>query len=172
MKLFRFCVFALFAFLSFSLQAQEKKELPYQKYRELPAFDLMNLDSSEVINLFYAKEGRPTVLFFFSPDCEHCQITTDSLMANMAEMQEANFYFMTFMPLSLLRPFAKRHHFERYRNIIAGKDYQFFFPRFYGATTVPYLVIYDKHKKFVKLYDGSIRISEIRPILDSLAKAN
>ncbi|MBS1643461.1 MAG: redoxin domain-containing protein [Bacteroidetes bacterium] len=171
MKLLCHLLLACATLLAFPAQAQDQKELPYQKYLKLPAFNLVNLDSSEVINLYYAEEGKPTVLFFFSPDCEHCQITTDSLMAHMAHMQEANFYFMTFMPLALLRPFALQHQFSKYKNIITGKDYQFFFPRFYGATTVPYLVIYDKHKNFVKLYDGTIHVAEIRHRLDSLATA-
>jgi hypothetical protein len=49
-----------------------------------------------------------------------------------------------------------------------AKDHQFFFPAFYGATTVPYLVIYDRNKKLVKLYDGGIRTTELISILNSL----
>lgn len=173
MKHLRFLLATIIILGNFGAGAQEKAEqLPYQKYPTLPAFNLMNLDSSEVINMYYAKSDKPTVLFFFSPDCEHCQITTGKLMAKMDSMQNAYFYFMTFMPLSDLRPFAKLHHFENYKNIIAGKDYQFFFPKFYGASTVPYLAIYDKQKKFVKLYDGAIKVPEIHHILDSLSAAN
>ncbi len=159
----------LLTLFSFGSAAQSQHDtLPYLKYPTLPAFNLISQDSSKVFNMFNAREGRPIVLFFFSPDCEHCQVTTTRIMEKMDSMQNADFYFFTFMPLSLLRPFAEQHHLNGHKNIMVGKDYQYFFPQFYGATTVPYIVVYDRHKKFVKLYENSVKTTELIALLNTL----
>ncbi len=143
--------------------------LPYQKYHGLPAMTLLLPDSVTTFSLYNAKEGRPIVLFFFSPDCEHCQITTKNMLAKMDSLKSADFYFMTPMWLSMLRPFIAQYRLNDYKNIIvAGKDYQYLFPRFYGATSVPYIVVYDKHKQFVKLWEGGGKMSELIRVVDSL----
>ena len=149
--------------------AQAKKDsLPYQKYPTLPAMQLLLQDSSTIFSMYHVKESRPTVLFFFSPDCDHCHMTTKALLENMNAMKNADFYFLTYMPLTALRPFAAQYHLADYKNITVGKDYQNFFMSFYGATTVPYLVIYDRHKKLVKLYDGGIKMPELISLLEAL----
>lgn len=145
----------------------ERSLLPYQKYPTLPAMMLLSLDSSSTMNLYHVKEGRPTVLFFFSPDCDHCHMVTKELMGKMDAMKGADFYFFSLMPLSMIQPFAGKYRLSDYKNITVGKDFQVFFPRFYGAKTVPYLVVYDKHKKLVKLYDGAIKVPELIGLLNN-----
>lgn len=165
-KLFFACLLLCSAL---SIQGQTKNDsLPYQKYPTLPAFNILLQDSSTIFNTYNAKEGRPSVLFFFSPDCEHCHATTKQMLDKMDSMKGTDFYFFTFMPLSELRPFAKRYHLGDYKNIVVGKDYQYFFPSFYGAKTVPYIVIYDRHKKLIKLYENSVKLPELIGLLRSL----
>ncbi len=149
--------------------ARDSAQLPaYQRFPTLPAFNLLLQDSATEFNTYNIKEGRPTVLFFFSPDCEHCQMTTDSLMKHMEEMKKADFYMFTFMPLSMLRPFAEKHGLNDYKNITVAKDYQFFFPGFYKAATVPYLVVYDRKKRLVKLWNGTVKMPELITTLKAL----
>ena len=169
MKNMRIALFVVIFCAALNAGAQENRSaLPYQKSPMLPAMMLLLQDSSTTINLYNVAEGRPTVLFFFSPDCDHCHMTTEALLEKMDSMKGADFYFFTAMPLSFLQPFAAKYHLDKYKNITVGKDYQYFFPPFYGAKTVPYLVLYDRHKKFVKLYDGGIRVPELISLLESL----
>ncbi len=145
-----------------------KDSLPYLKYPTLPAFMLQNPDSISYFNMYDVRPDRPTVLFFFAPDCEHCHMTTKELLGAMDSMKNADFYWFTYMPLTALRSFSEQYRLEGYQNIKVGRDYTFFFMKFYGASTVPYLVIYDKNKKLVKLYDGAIKVPEVVKILQSL----
>ena len=142
--------------------------LPYLKHPTLPAFMLQNPDSTSYFNMYDVRADRPTVLFFFAPDCDHCHITTKELLASMDSMKHADFYWFTYMPLTALRSFTAEHRLETYPNIHTGRDYTFFFMKFYGAKTVPYLVIYDKNKKLVKLYDAAIKVPEVVKILQEL----
>jgi hypothetical protein len=165
----RIALLLVFLFATKHVAAQANNDsLPYLKYPKLPAMMLASLDSASIINFYNIPEGRPTVLYFFSPDCDHCHITAKALLEHMDEMKGADFYFFSFMPLDMIRSFAEEHHLGSYKNITVGKDFQFFFPAFYGATTVPYLVVYDRRKRLVKLYDGGVKLSELVSLLGSL----
>jgi len=149
--------------------AQTKTDsLPYQKYPTLPAFNLLMADSSTIFNTYNVTEGRPTVLFFFAPDCEHCHTIAKGLLGKMDSLKAADFYFFSYVPLAALSSFAAQYHLADYKNITIGKDYQYFFPSFYGATTIPYVVVYDGHKKLVKLYDNGAKATDLIRLLNSL----
>jgi thiol-disulfide isomerase/thioredoxin len=175
MKAFRLCLLLLMscgpAFAQdHKLNARDSMQLPaYMRFPTLPPFNILLQDSATVFNTFNIKEGKPTVLFFFSPDCEHCEMVTDSLAKYMDEMKKTDFYFFTFMPLSLLRPFAEKHHLADYKNIKAiGKDFDFFFPMYFKAETVPWLVVYDRRKRLVKAWNGGVKMPELIQMLNRL----
>ncbi len=166
----------ILSFGCFSALAQERKmnardsmQLPaYERFPTLPPFKILLQDSATIFNTYHIKKGKPTVLFFFSPDCEHCEMVTDSLLKYMPRMREADFYMFTFMPLSELRPFVKRHHLDELKNVVLGKDYEFFFPMYYKATTVPWLVVYDRQKHLVKAWNGGVKMPELVETLERL----
>src|SRR5262245_9225912 len=109
----------LFVCVHMSLFAQndpERSKQPFEKHTGLPAFFILGLDSSTVFNTYYIEEGRPTVFFYFSPDCEHCHITAKELLASMDSMKQADFYFATFAPLSTLKPFVEQYKLAGYPN--------------------------------------------------------
>src|SRR5688572_11486229 len=119
MKMFRLglCLlmigFALPA--SAQLNARDSMQLPaYQRFPTLPAFNILLQDSATLFNTFNIPEGRPNVLFFFSPDCDHCIMTVDSLLKNMNAMKGADFHMFTFTPLAMLKPFAQERHLADY----------------------------------------------------------
>jgi thiol-disulfide isomerase/thioredoxin len=152
------------------LNARDSMQLPaYQRFPTLPPFNILLQDSATIFNTYNIKEGRPSVLFFFSPDCDHCEMMIDSLKKHMAELKKADFYLFTFMPLSMLRPFAEKHHLADYNNIAAvGKDYDFFFPMYYKAETVPWLVVYDRKKRLVKAWNGGVKMPELIKMINNL----
>lgn len=139
--------------------------LPYLKYPKLPAFNIMLLDSATVFNTFNILEGRASVLMLFSPDCEHCKRLTEKILKGMDSLKDVNFYMFTPMKLSALKPFYDKFHLGDYKNIkVVGRDYEFFFFSYYGAKYVPYLAVYDKHKKLLKGYPDGVTVKELYEI--------
>lgn len=145
-----------------TLAQQVKNDtLPFQKYPSLPAFNILLLDSSTVFNTYNVPQGKPTVLMFFSPDCDHCEMQTDSILKHMDAMKNVNFYLFTPLSLAQTRVFYNKLGLKKYPNITVGQDSQFFFPAFYGTSYVPYIVVYDRNKKLVKGWEGGVKIPEL-----------
>ena len=166
LKRFLLLIYLLFAGISLLQAQQEKRDsLPYQKYPTLPAFNILLQDSTTIFNTYNIPEGRPTVLMFFSPDCDHCQQTTKALMDRMDSLSHVQFYLFTPMSLTMIRAFGREMKVNGHKNVMLGQEYQSFFPRFYGANFVPYVAIYDRKKKFVKMFEGRVRMEDLMPLL-------
>ncbi len=154
----------LLSILSFSAFAQEAKtdSLPaYKKYKNLPAFKLLAMDSATVFNTYYIPAGKITVLMMFSPDCDHCHKQIEKILSKMDSLKNVQFYLVTPMSIAMTKEFAAKLKLSAYKNIHVYKDYQYFYPMFYSASTVPIFAVYDKKKKFVELWDGNVKIKNL-----------
>lgn len=163
-------ILALFAALTLHTGfAQQKKmppapdsTLPYLKNPTLPAFNILLQDSSSFYNTYNIPDGKPTVMVLFSPDCEHCQKFTAELLNKMDSLKGVNFVFFTPMPLTELRKFAGKLELAKYKNILAvGKDYLYFSLPFYDVKYVPVISVYNRKKRFVKRYEGSVKVHDL-----------
>jgi thiol-disulfide isomerase/thioredoxin len=132
-----------------------------KKKAEIPSFNLLLIDSSTLFNTRQIPDGRPIALVFFSPDCEHCQKETSSLLTKMDSLKNVRFYFVAIDPLERLKVFNTYYQIYRYPNITLGRDYTVFFPGFFKGATPPYLVLYDGYKKTQAVFDGEADISRL-----------
>lgn len=143
--------------------AQPQDVLPYLKYPKIPAFNIMLLDSSTIFNTYNIPKGRPVAIMFFDPDCSHCRTFTEALTRGMDSLKNVRFYMVTFNHnMEQLRDFYKKYELEKYKNIeVVGRDYEFFFMSYYGAQTLPIVVLYDADKKLATLLDNVKNASQI-----------
>lgn len=141
--------------------AEDTVVYAYQKNPKLPAFRVLELDSSTIFNTYNIPSGKPVAIIYFGPECEHCQRFTESMLKSIDSLKDFRIYMFTFAPLSQLKTFYEKYHLADYKNIMMGKDYEFFFPSFFGARFVPYIAIYDKHKMFSKKFEGTATVTQI-----------
>jgi len=144
--------------------AQESDTLrPYQKYPTLPAFNIRLMDSVTIFNTYNIPLGKPTAIMLFSPDCKHCKRTIKAILRGMDSIKNIQFYMVTpAHSMQDIRDFYNEHHLADYKNIqVVGRDYEFFFFSYYQTKFVPDIVLYDEHKKLVKLIEGETNASEL-----------
>lgn len=122
---------------------------------DIPSFNLLQIDSTTIFNTKNIKAGKPIVLIYFSPDCEHCQEETAGILKSMDSLKNVQFYFITEDPLERLKVFYKYYHIDRYSNIFLGQDYQPFFRKNLNQKGItPYLLIYNHNRKLKAVYPG------------------
>ena len=171
-------IVVLLAALMMSLCAQAQDDLdpnaipivdsfPYQKYPAIPTFEMLMTDSSTKFSTYNIPTGKPVIMMFFSPDCDHCEKMTQLMIDNMDVLKNARIYMFSPLSLPALQGFIDKLELNKYKNVKAGKDFEFFFPRFYGLTTVPFIAVYDKNKKLVQAFPAN---DKIEPILDAVKR--
>lgn len=140
---------------------QPTDSLPYMSDKVLPAFDILLVDSTTTYNTGTISGGQPTILMYFSPDCEHCQHQTEEILKNIDSLKNVRIVMLTALPFDKMKNFYFYYKIGNYKNIVMGKDADYFFSRHYGSQYVPYLAVYDRHKKLVKVFDGGTKVSNL-----------
>jgi hypothetical protein len=157
-----------FALIS-GLFAQEAPSKPgYLRFPTLPPFTLIKADSSTLTRNDLAK-NRATLFMFFSPDCEHCQVQTDSILANMDKLKDVEILMATYRPIEMMKAFYEERQMEKYANIKMGYDSKYFFPPFYKMGSLPFMALYNKKGQFITSFEGNAGIEKI---LQAFARKN
>ena len=133
----------------------------------LPSFNLLMMDSTTVFNTDSIREGKPFVILYFSPDCEHCHEQVKLLLENMPSFKSIQFYFFTPFSFKLLKQFYKYYHLYNYPNITVGYDYKFFIPAHYKPNSVPWVFIFNGSKRLERIYQGGLTASQL---MDAVSK--
>ena len=143
------------------LAAQTSPSQPaYLRFPTLPPFTLMAIDSSSITrdNL---KINRNTLLMYFSPTCDHCQVQTDSMVAEMSKLKDVQILMVAYSPLSEMKTFYEDRALAKYQNILMGYDSKYFFPPFYKMSSLPFMALYDKKGKFITSFHGNTSVNKI-----------
>jgi thiol-disulfide isomerase/thioredoxin len=135
---------------------------------EMPSFNMLLIDSSTVLNTKDIPSGKPTILVYYSPDCDHCQKETADILKKMDSMKQVQFYFITTDPFDRMKVFRQYYKIDNYSNIILGRDYESFFPRYYQVLAPPYSNIYDKNKRLVGTFAGEATATDFITLLKEI----
>lgn len=134
----------------------------------LPPFRILLLDSITHFNTIDIPKGNPSILMFFSPDCEHCQKETESIIKNMDSLRNVNLIFITVDPFDRMKVFNEFYKLSKYKNVMVGRDYSFFFPYHFQGAQPPYTVIYDRHKRMEAVLSSETNAHELISYLNKL----
>ena len=160
----KYALFLLVCTLSVSLlSAQEnvKPEPPYRQFPTVPPFKFLLTDSTTV----YTKEDLPArksvLLMLFSPECDHCRHQIDSILARVDEFKNVQIVLATVLPFDRLRNFYTEYQLQKYPNIVAGRDFQFFLPSFFETHSLPTMGLYDRKKQLIEVVDVSMPVQQL-----------
>lgn len=131
------------------------------KREKLPSFDVVMLDSTTIFNTERIPDGKPFILLYFSPDCDHCHKQVDEILDNMSSFKNIQFYFFSPFKFELLTHFSTQYHLNDYSNITVAYDHKFFIPSHFKTTSTPCIFIYDEDRKLSRTYEGEVNASDL-----------
>jgi thiol-disulfide isomerase/thioredoxin len=162
---------ALIAFLTcnilFAQQQQQpasdpsQNEAPYKKFPTVPPFHLLKVDSSTYLTKDDIKKHHPTLVMFFSPDCDHCKHQTESMLSNYKKFRNVEIVMATYQPFGEMKEFNTKFQLAKYPNIKIGRDEKFFLAPFYRIRNLPYLALYDKDGNLITTFEGTTDIDKL-----------
>lgn len=156
---------ALFLLLNFgiaftSLAQTDSTKSVYLRFPNIPAFTIYKAADSTAFTRENLKK-KPSVFIIFSPDCEHCQHETESLIANINKFKNSQIIMVTYLPHAEMVKFYHDYKISKYPEIIMGRDPKYFFPIFFSVRNLPAIFVYDKKGKFKKSFEGSVSVDKI-----------
>jgi thioredoxin-related protein len=97
--------------------------------------------------------GKPIIIMYFDPDCDHCEKTTKELVSKINEFRKASIAMVTYLPVNKVIEFEKKYSLKSYKNIYVGTEGNTsFLKNYYRLTTMPYIALYTKNGDLVKEY--------------------
>lgn len=134
----------------------------------IPPFK-MTLSNNKVFNASELPKGKPLILIYFDPECDHCQKLMDELFKKINSFKKAELVLITFKNVSELAPFEKKHNISKYSNIKVGTEGTGFYLRnYYKLMIMPFTALYDKTGNFRFEYRKETPVDDLINRLNSL----
>lgn len=157
-------IFHLLFFSILHSHAQDESA-PFRKNPMLPDFSILREDSTSWITPKSLRQGSPTIVMLFSPDCDHCREQTEILTDNITKLKNVDIVMTTFQPIKKIRDFCREFELHQYSNIFIGRDVKYFFAPFFRIKYAPFIAVYGRDRKLVRTFEGD---TEIDMLLNAL----
>jgi thiol-disulfide isomerase/thioredoxin len=148
----------------FTANAQTDSIPGYQKLPFIPPFKILLADST-----WYSKANlpakKPVLIFYFSPDCGHCQLETEELISRLKYLKDLKIVMITSRPYEDMNTFAVHYKINRFPSIKIGTDLQRLVTNFYDVKFTPFSALYDKKGKLIKVYKDGIDWKELTSVI-------
>ena len=122
--------------------------------------------------LFRAQDlpmGKPIIIIYFSPECNHCEKLMKELFKQPADFRKASIAMITYLPVERVSKFVKDYNLSKYPNIYAGTEGTSFFVRnYYKITDMPFAALYTKNGDLVKSYSKEVSLKDLSARLRNL----
>jgi len=136
----------------------------------IPPFK-MSLTNNKVFDIKTLPKGRPLVLIYFDPDCDHCQKLMDGIFRNIARFKKAEMVMATFKPVDELQSFEKKYNPSKYSNVKVGSEATTYYLRlYYDVTTLPFTALYDKKGNLSYSYQKETPVDDLINRVEHLQK--
>jgi thiol-disulfide isomerase/thioredoxin len=157
------------------LQPSTDATAPYYQNLGYPNIKLRLPDSTTI----YTKENLPkdktVVIIFFSPECEHCQAEATAMIEKKDSLQNLFMVWNANMvdDFSHVKEFYYKYGFDKFSNIVLGKEIDYYLPLFYRIENTPYAAVYKNGKLFAEFRNSlslenliAINYNTYKPIVD------
>ena len=166
---FRFVAYVLLfmlGFLSYNVVYEiTEKQQAAEMRQSLPAFSFQGL-AGQAFELGDLAAGRPTLVIYFHPDCDHCQYEARAVRDSLHRFAEANVLLVSNEPIERLREFGEAYDLLGTPNVHILHDANGDFKRLFGTSSVPSIFIYNRNRELVKHYKGETKVEAILTYLE------
>jgi thioredoxin-related protein len=128
----------------------------------MPQFSMLLTDSVTWLHSSEIKEGKSSVILYFSPTCPYCKKQTKEIIKDIDKLKDIQFYFISNFPISRVKKFSNEFGLDKYSNIKIGSDSTTKISNYFEITGIPYIAIYSNDKTLKKTYEGIVHSSQIK----------
>jgi peroxiredoxin len=133
--------------------------------KSLPSFTFETLTGQALTPANLNAKGKPIIVVYFDPDCDHCQKQARYFAAAKERFQGVKFLYVTIADKSGISTFHKTYFGASGLDVTFGLDTQYRFDEYFGYSQVPSVYAYNAAGQLV----GSWKEDEVPA--DVIAKA-
>ncbi|MFT3680598.1 MAG: redoxin family protein [Ferruginibacter sp.] len=149
----------------FITRAQDASADILKRVQQVPSFTIYTAPDSTAFTNEQLQKGKPLIVIFFNPDCDHCQKETKELLAYKEELKNIPIVMASALPYRLIKDFYTEYNIQSMPNIKMGQDLNYILGSQYQPTRYPGIFIYDAAGNLVKVFAGN---AGVPAMLDAL----
>jgi thiol-disulfide isomerase/thioredoxin len=136
--MFKTCIFCLLL-LPYCIPASSQSV--HEKNR-MPPFAVTLSNGTRFDNRNLAV-GKPLMLVYFAPDCDHCRVFIQALRANMKHFRHSQILMISYVSVPVLNEFYKASGLAQFSNVlVASEGNSFLFPAYFKITVFPFIAMF------------------------------
>ncbi len=162
MKIF-YSIILLFIGLNSFAQDNQQHLAPYLQVKIIPPFKIYDYDST-AFSKSDLKKG-PILMVYFSPDCGHCQMETDSLISKINVLKKLQIVMITGRHHEDMKAFIDKYKLLNFKNIKVGNDRTGFIQTFYKIEFTPFSAVYDKKGNLLEVFEKGIDYAKLKTLI-------
>ncbi|HEX3166219.1 MAG TPA: redoxin domain-containing protein [Chitinophagaceae bacterium] len=127
----------------------------------IPVFK-MTLSNNKIFDATDIPKGKPLVLIYFDPDCDHCQKLMTELFKKINSFKKVELVLITFKPVTDVAVFEKKYSTPRYANLTVGTEGTGFYLRnYYKLVKMPFTALYDSKGNYSYSYRDETPLDDL-----------
>jgi thioredoxin-related protein len=120
---------------------------------KLPPFQMVQ-PNGKIFKAQYLPMGKPIVIIYFSPDCDHCEKLMKEVLKHKTELKKASIAMVTHLPVQNVTAFVKKYKLNNETNFYVGTEgTTFFLKNYYKLVEMPFMALYTKNGDLVKTFE-------------------
>jgi thioredoxin-related protein len=132
-----------------------------QTTSQLPPFS-MTLSNGQYFNAAQLPKGKPVLLMYFDPECDHCHTLMNAFFKRPADFRSAEVLIVTFKPLNEVQAFVKAYQTHRYPNIKVGTEGTTYYLRnYYRMQNTPFVALYNRGGSLIAGYQKEVPLDAL-----------
>jgi cytochrome oxidase Cu insertion factor (SCO1/SenC/PrrC family) len=152
---------ALLILLVWSFLALTAQRAAAQAETGLPPFS-MTLANGTYFHASQLPKGKPVLLIYFDPECDHCHTLMNAFFKRAADFKSAEVLMITYKPLNDVQRFVQAYQVHKYTNIKAGTEGTTYFLRnHYRMQNTPFVALYNKEGKMTAGYQKDVPLEAL-----------
>ncbi len=147
-------------------QPVDSSNMPtYLKTRITPGFKLLKMDSSTYFYKYQLKKNTPTIIVYFNPDCDHCQIEAKKMVDSAKYIKKAQVVFVSSAPFIEIKKFATDYKLHYIKNCTVGRDEKYYISKYFRIGYTPYVAMYDGSGNLIQTFEGGTSVAQLQKLL-------
>jgi thioredoxin-related protein len=139
---------------------------------KLPPFAIMQANG-KIFRAHQLPVGKPIVIVYFSPECDHCDILMKDFLKKEASLREASVVMITHLAVEKVSKFVKQYGLNKYANVYVGTEGTWLFVKnYYKIVQTPFIALHDRNGNLVKLFRDEGALPDVVNQLGNLNRKN
>lgn len=126
----------------------------------LPNFEFVKPNGQPFSNQNLQK-GKATIVFFFDPDCDHCQKQADWIAASPESFKNAQLLWVSTAEPDAINIFHKQRFAKFPYPVYFVKDKNYKFDSWFGYSVAPTILVYSSTGQLQKSFKNEVAVSEL-----------